>query len=345
MVGTTIGSYRILARLGEGGMGVVYKALDLRLQRHVALKALPPGASSDEQRRRFLQEARAASALNDPHIITIHDVLSEAGTEFLVMEFVEGRTLRQVIDAGPIAIDQALGWSAEIAGALAIAHAAGIVHRDLKPANVMVTTRGLVKVLDFGIAKVAQGADEETAGALTRVGDVMGTAEYMSPEQARGAAVDHRTDIFSLGAILFELVTGTRAFQGANTFALLHAILHDPVPAVSARRAEAPAAVDAIVRKALERDVASRYQTMDAMAADLRAAMSGAAVTASATTTATTESRRRRGAMWAAAAAIVALAAAGIAWNNGWIGGAAVRKASTMPARSPCRWQSRLRSS
>ena len=335
MIGRTVGAYRVLAQLGEGGMGVVYKALDVRLQRHVALKALPAHASTEDLRRRFLQEARAASALNDPHIITIHDVLSEDGTDFLVMEFVEGRTLRDIVGDGPVPIESALDWTARIAGALSLAHAAGIVHRDLKPGNIMVTGRGLVKVLDFGIAKVAPRGEADTTGAMTRAGMVLGTVEYMSPEQARGGDVDHRSDIFSLGAILFELLTGKRPFQAANTFALVHAILHEPIRPVGTLRPDIPEQVDAIVRKALERSVTARYQTMDEIAGDLRAALSAASATRVLPATAATPVRGRgsRSWRWIAGAAVLAAIAIGIYPRVAdWRGRGGARSTSAMPA-------------
>lgn len=326
MIGQTVGSYRVLARLGEGGMGVVYKALDVRLHRHVALKALSAESSTDEQRRRFLQEARAASALNDPHIVTIHDVLSEGGTDYLVMELVEGRTLREIVADGPVPVSRALDWTAQIAEALALAHSAGIVHRDLKPANVMVTTRGLVKILDFGIAKIAPTPEEETVDALTRVNAVMGTADYMSPEQARGAQLDHRSDIFSLGAIFYELLTGVRAFQGANTLARLHAVLNDPIVPVRTHNPAIPEEVDTIVRKALERPLENRYQTMDRLAIDIRAAMSASPATVASSVTqapttvipAATGGGRRRWVWPVVGVAVVAVAVVGAMQAGVW---------------------------
>lgn len=327
MIGQTVGSYRVLARLGEGGMGVVYKALDVRLHRHVALKALSAESSTDEQRRRFLQEARAASALNDPHIVTIHDILTEGGTDYLVMELVEGRTLREIVMDGPVPVSRALDWTAQIAEALALAHSAGIVHRDLKPANVMVTSRGLVKILDFGIAKIAPTSEEETADALTRVNAVMGTADYMSPEQARGAQLDHRSDIFSLGAIFYELLTGIRAFQGANTLARLHAVLNDPIVPVRTHNSSIPEEVDAIVRKTLERPIEHRYQTMDRLALDIRAVMSAApstvasSVTLAPTAVPAVASGDGRRWVWAVAGvAVVVVAIVGAVQSGVWPG-------------------------
>jgi eukaryotic-like serine/threonine-protein kinase len=280
MIGATVGSYRVLAPLGRGGMGEVYRAEDLRLHRQVALKVLPPdGLADDQKRRRFLQEARAASALNDPHIVTVHDIFTADGTDFLVMELVHGRTLREIVDAGPVAIADVLGWGAQIADALAVAHAAGIVHRDLKPGNVMITDRGVVKILDFGIAKVRPTDVSDPAIALTLAGDVIGTIDYMSPEQARGDEVDHRSDIFSLGAVLYELLTGRRPFAGEHLVAVLHRILHGVPTPLRDLRPEVLPAVEAIVAKTLAHDRSERYQTMEQLATALRAALQTSATT------------------------------------------------------------------
>jgi serine/threonine-protein kinase len=236
MIGTTVGAYRIVSQLGAGGMGVVYKALDLRLQRHVALKALPAALKTrPDRRQRFLQEARAASALSDPHIVTVHDIFEFGDQEFLVMELVEGRTLHEISRTG-LTLDRVVEYVTEIARAVAVAHAAGIVHRDLKPGNVMVTDKGAVKVLDFGLAKISARDTDVTMAQMTQPGDVMGTAAYMAPEQARGVPVDHRADIYSLGAILHELLenVGTRV----------------------------PPTLDAVAKKALERDPNRRFGSM-----------------------------------------------------------------------------------
>src|SRR5438270_417628 len=233
MVGRTISHYEILEKVGEGGMGVVYKALDGRLDRLVALKVLPPQKVADSDRkRRFVQEAKAASALNHPNIITIYDIGSADGIDFIAMEFVAGKTLDRCIPRHGWRLDEALKYSVQIADALVAAHKAGIVHRDLKPGNVMVTEHGLVKVLDFGLAKLTEStapADEATTRMLkptTEEGAIVGTVSYMSPEQAEGKKVDARSDIFSFGAVLYEMVTGRRAFQGDSRLATLTAILH-----------------------------------------------------------------------------------------------------------------------
>jgi serine/threonine protein kinase len=219
--GTRLGPYEIRAALGAGGMGEVYSALDTRLHRTVAIKVLPPAKFRDADREaRFLQEARAASALNHPNIVTLHDIASDGGVHFLVMEYVPGEVLSRVIAQKGLALSDLADYATQMACALAAAHAAGIVHRDIKPANVIVTPRRQVKILDFGLAKLQESADESAEtrprrAELTEPGMVMGTVSYMSPEQARGEPVDGRTDLFSLGAVLYEMATGRRAFPKA----------------------------------------------------------------------------------------------------------------------------------
>src|SRR3984885_319694 len=231
IVGQTVSHYAFLEKLGAGGMGEIYKARDSRLNRIVAVKVLCPGRPRDPERgRRFIQEAQAASALNHPNIITIHDILPEGDTQYMVMEHVAGETLHQMIAAGRLSVAQVLQIATQMANALAAAHGAGIIHRDFKPANVMVTASGLVKILDFGLAKLVDptapaqsvGPDSSDGGndltltqaPLTMEGAIMGTVNYMSPEQAEGLKVDARSDIFSFGAVLYEMVTGQRAFDG-----------------------------------------------------------------------------------------------------------------------------------
>ncbi len=273
MIGTTVGSYRIVSRLGAGGMGVVYKAFDQRLHRHVALKVLPAAVSADEGRRRlFLREARAASALNDSHIIAIYDIFEHQGTDVLVMELVEGRTLREALAGGPMAIPQALDWTRQIAEALGVAHGSGIVHRDLKPGNVMVTDRGALKVLDFGLAKVLVTGDDATLAPGTQTGDFLGTLEYMSPEQARGKPVDHRTDIYSLGSVLYEMLAGRRPFVAENRLSLLQEIAHGTPAPVRSLRSEVSEVLDDVVSRALARDPQMRFQSMWELAAALKLA-------------------------------------------------------------------------
>ncbi len=257
MVGRTLAHYEIESKLGEGGMGVVYKARDTRLERFVALKVLPPDKLADaERKRRFVQEARAASALNHPNIITIHEIADEGGVDYMVMELVHGTTLRERIDRGPIEASEAVRYAVQLADALAAAHGAGITHRDLKPANVMVSNSGLIKVLDFGLAKLAPAphADKgETLTAHTQLGMVLGTLAYMSPEQAEGRAVDARSDLFSFGAMFYEMLSGKRPFRGDTNIAVMTAILRDePKPLGTS--------LDDIVIRCLRKDPKDRFQ-------------------------------------------------------------------------------------
>jgi serine/threonine protein kinase len=223
--GARLGPYEIVASLGAGGMGVVYEARDSRLQRTVAIKLLAPALIRDETaKQRFLQEARAASALDHPNICTIHEI-DEApdGHLYLVMAYYDGEPLEKRIDRGPLALDDAIDIAGQVGRGLAEAHSAGIVHRDIKPANLFVTRTGAVKILDFGLAKLA-GAD-----GITQTGTALGTVAYMSPEQASGREVDHRTDIWSLGVVLYEMLTGTKPFAGQNMLSISHAIVgHEP---------------------------------------------------------------------------------------------------------------------
>jgi len=264
MIGRTIAHYQILEKLGEGGMGVVYQARDTHLDRLVAIKFLPHDRTADaERKRRFVQEAKSASALNHPHIITVHDVASDDGVDFIVMECVAGKTLKEAIGWKGLKLNDVLTYGAQIADALAAAHAAGIVHRDLKPGNVMVTDRGLVKVLDFGLAKLTEIAADEDAVTVsvmpkTEEGLVVGTAAYMSPEQAEGKRVDARSDIFSFGAVLYEMVTGRRAFSEESKVATLSAILHKEPPPLE----NVPPELDKIIRRCLRKDAGRRIQHM-----------------------------------------------------------------------------------
>jgi len=277
LVGQTVAHYRVLSLVGEGGMGEVYLAEDTRLGRRVALKLLSAAFTNDADRmRRFMQEARAASALNHPNILTVHEIGRVNGVDFIATEFIEGETLRPSMAKRRLRLSQALDIAAQVAGALAAAHAAGVVHRDIKPENIMVRPDGYVKVLDFGLAKLA-GPGLETgneASTVTRVetnpGVVMGTVQYMSPEQARGLPVDARTDVWSLGVVLYEMVASRPPFEGATRSDTIVSIL-EREPALLARLApETPAELERIVTKALTKNAEERYQTVKDMAIDLR---------------------------------------------------------------------------
>ena len=257
-VGARLGPYEILAPVGVGGMGEVYRARDTRLDRTVALKILSPYAAGDEeQRKRLLKEARAASALNHPNIVTLHDIVRADGRDALVMEYVAGQTLQERIGRKGLPAKDALQYATQIADALAAAHAAGMVHRDIKPANIMLTATGTVKVLDFGVAKLwpALGPHGETA-TMTAEGTVAGTAAYMSPEQAEGKPLDARSDIFSFGAVLYEMLSGRQAFRGRSAAETLAAIQHQEPPQLR----EVPAALQRIVSRCLQKDAQRRFQ-------------------------------------------------------------------------------------
>src|SRR5882724_11211895 len=271
-----ISHYEVLDKLGEGGMGVVYKARDTHLDRFVALKVLPADkVANPERKRRFVQEAKAASALNHPNIITIHEISSEDGVDSIVMEFVRGKTLDQLIGRKGLPTADTLKYAIQIADALAKAHAAGIVHRDLKPGNIMVSDDGLVKVLDFGLAKLTEraeaGEDEatRTIRAETDEGTILGTACYMSPEQAEAKKVDARSDIFAFGAVLYEMVTGQRAFRGDSKMSILAAILHEEPAPMSKLIAGVPRDLEKIIARCLRKEPSRRFQHMD----DLKVAL------------------------------------------------------------------------
>jgi serine/threonine protein kinase len=280
LIGQTFLHYRVVEKIGEGGMGAVYKAVDTHLDRPVAIKVLPPEKVADAERKaRFVQEAKAASALRHPNIVVIHDIASDRGRDFIVMELIEGQPLDQLIGRKGIRIVEALGYAVQIADGLAKAHAAGIVHRDLKPTNVMITAEGLVKILDFGLAKLAEAETPSEAGPtitldaegrpLTEEGHIVGTAAYMSPEQAEGRRVDARSDIFSFGSLLYEMLSGRRAFGRESAIKTLAAILNEePKPASTVSDA-VPPELERVLARCLRKDPQRRWQTMS----DLKVAL------------------------------------------------------------------------
>ncbi len=313
--GTKLGPYEVIAPLGSGGMGEVYRARDTRLGREVAIKVLPAERLSDEHRRaRFVQEARAASALNHPHIVTIYDIASAEGTDFIVMELVPGKTLDALIPRHGMRLGEVLRIAIPLADALAAAHGAGIVHRDLKPANVMVTPEGVVKVLDFGLAKLTQaeeGAREDATtldarAKLSHPGTVAGTPAYMSPEQASGGKVDARSDVFAFGAVLYEMVTGRRPFGGASTAEMLASLLKEQPKPPSEVVADVPKELERIILRCLRKEPARRFQHMTDLKVELEELKeesdSGLAAPG-------VRAPRRRG-LWVAAGLVGALAVA-----------------------------------
>src|SRR5437588_884613 len=283
--GAKLGRYEIRSKIGAGGMGEVYLALDARLDRKVALKILPAELASNQDRmRRFTQEAKAAAALNHPNIAHIYEVGGHHAMHFIAMEFIDGHTLRELIHGKQTGLPKLLRYLQHVAEGLAKAHAAGIVHRDLKPDNIMVTREGHAKILDFGLAKLIEPqalpgrsgtSDSEVATAIIRQhstpGAVLGTVGYMSPEQAQGLTkeIDQRSDIFSFGCILYEAATGQRAFAGKDALDSLHKIVHAPTPLISEVNPAAPAELQRIVRRCLAKDPDKRYQSIKEVAIEI----------------------------------------------------------------------------
>jgi two-component system LytT family response regulator len=270
--GTLIAHYRVVSPLGQGGMGAVYLADDTRLGRRVALKVLPPEFAADPDRmHRFVQEARLASALTHPNVATIFEIGQQGELWFLAMEYVEGRPLAQRILEGPLKISELVQIGMQVADALDDAHSKGIIHRDIKPANLMITPRGHVKVLDFGLAKLqADGKGREETQLLTSAGLVVGTVDYMSPEQALGRDVDYRTDIFSLGVVLYEMATGRLPFSGSTPSETMARILQAQPDAIARFNYEVPEGLERVVRKCLEKDRERRYQSARELLVDLK---------------------------------------------------------------------------
>src|SRR3989454_5619909 len=277
MIGAKLGNYRILEKIGAGGQGTVYKATDTKLGRTVVIKVLPPELTVKEANlKRFEREARLASALDHPNICTIFDLNEIEGVNFIAMQFVEGKNVRELVSGRPLDLRSALSIAIQVTDALAAAHSRGIIHRDIKAGNVMVTPHGQVKILDFGLAKLldseGQGGIHHTD--LTEVGIPYGTATYAAPEQARGDRVDSRADIFSTGVLLYEMLTGTWPFQGKTSVDVRHAVLHDEAaPLHKARPGGAPPHLQAVLDYALAKDPRNRYQKVGELRDDLRAVL------------------------------------------------------------------------
>ncbi|MGB5816405.1 MAG: serine/threonine-protein kinase, partial [Thermoanaerobaculia bacterium] len=316
MIGKTLSQFRITARLGAGGMGEVYLAEDTKLKRRVAIKVLPEEMATDPQRlERFQREAEAVAALNHPNIVAIHEVGEADSIHFLVMELVEGRQLGEVIPGGGLSLDKLFGYAIPLTEALAAAHDKGILHRDLKPGNVMVNEEGRVKVLDFGLAKLRERSDDQAdqthlaTDSITQEGLILGTAAYMSPEQAEGKTIDHRSDIFSLGVVLYEMATGNRPFKGDTNLSLLSSILKDKPQPVSEVKTGLPRHLGRIILRCLEKDPERRFQSAKDVRNELEGlkgeVVSGEVVTGPVTAAPALTAGKRMGLIAAGAVAVV----------------------------------------
>ena len=320
--GTRLGPYEILPLLGTGGMGEVYRARDTRLERTVAVKILSQLSSDPARRQRFEREAKAISCLNHPNICTLHDIGHQDGIDYLVMECLEGETLAKRLEKGPLPLDQVLKYGAQIADALDKAHRAGIVHRDLKPSNIMLTPTG-AKLLDFGLAKPATALTDiatmtavKAESPVTEQGTIVGTFQYMSPEQVEGRELDGRSDIFSLGAVLYEMVTGHRAFEGKTQLSVASAILEKEPAPITTIKPLAPAALDHAIRNCLVKDPDLRWQTARDLASELKWIAESGAQTPGGTPALPKTKSRQRIAWLIAGAVVVTLIVAGIWWRN-----------------------------
>jgi hypothetical protein len=321
--GTKLGPYEIQSQIGAGGMGEVYRARDSRLGREVAIKILPESFATDAERlRRFEQESQAVAALNHPNILAIYDVGTRDGSPYLVSELLEGESLRALLEKGPIPQRKAIEYAVQIANGLAAAHDKGIVHRDLKPDNLYVCRDGRVKILDFGLAKMAAketpGVDGATMTQHTAAGVVMGTASYMAPEQVRGGQVDARTDMFSFGVVLYEMLSGKRAFQRDSAPETMTAILKEDVPELTDTKLPVAPALERIVRRCLEKSPEQRFQSAKDLAFALEAVsqISGAK-TGAQSAIATAAETKSRALPFAAGALVLAAAMLGVGW---WLG-------------------------